>query len=66
MKVKGRVIFQKVADYSFLPKVHDHFAGSAHCVECGGHCTLTGADMAYTALFAVVVRGGGLRLGWPA
>ena len=29
---------------------HDHFDGSAHCVECGGPCKLTGTEMAYTAL----------------
>ena len=30
--------------------VHDTMEGTAHCVECGGNCTLTGADAAYTAL----------------
>lgn len=39
-----------VEGYGNKPVVHDHFDGSAHCVECGGHCTLTGSDMAYTAL----------------
>jgi hypothetical protein len=29
---------------------HDHFAGSFHCVECGGECKLQGTEMAYTAL----------------
>lgn len=30
--------------------VHDHFDGSAHCVQCHGKCTLTGAELAYTQL----------------
>lgn len=28
--------------------VHDHFDGSAHCVECGGTCKLTGDERAVT------------------
>jgi hypothetical protein len=28
--------------------IHDHFDGSAHCVECGGPCKLTGADLLLT------------------
>ncbi len=28
--------------------VHDHFDGSAHCVECQGYCTLTGSDLHLT------------------
>jgi hypothetical protein len=30
--------------------VHDHFNGSAHCVECGGDCRLTGAERALTEM----------------
>lgn len=30
--------------------VHDHFDGSAHCVECGGDCMLKGSDMLATQL----------------
>lgn len=30
--------------------IHDHFDGSAHCVECQGKCKLTGADLALTQL----------------
>lgn len=30
--------------------VHDHFSGSAHCLECGGHCQLNGPAIALTAL----------------
>lgn len=36
--------------YDTYAVVHDHFEGSAHCVECGGDCKLTGTEMAYTAL----------------
>lgn len=28
--------------------VHDHFDGSAHCVECGGWCKLTGEQLGLT------------------
>jgi len=28
--------------------IHDHFNGSAHCVECGGFCALTGEARAVT------------------
>jgi hypothetical protein len=28
--------------------IHDHFDGSAHCLECRGHCTLTGRDLDLT------------------
>lgn len=30
--------------------IHDHFNGSAHCVECQGQCRLTGDERAVTAL----------------
>lgn len=30
--------------------IHDHFDGSAHCVECGGICSLTGDDVLATHL----------------
>lgn len=30
--------------------VHDHFDGSAHCVQCGGECKLTGAERLATDL----------------
>jgi hypothetical protein len=29
--------------------VHDHFDGSAYCVECGGDCKLTGCELAFTS-----------------
>ncbi len=29
--------------------VHDHFDGSAHCIECGGACKLTGCELAFTS-----------------
>lgn len=32
------------------PAIHDHFDGSAHCVECGGPCRLTGGDLDLTML----------------
>jgi len=28
--------------------IHDHFHGSAHCVECGGPCNLIGEDRGVT------------------
>jgi len=28
--------------------VHDHFEGSAHCIECDGPCLLKGEDRALT------------------
>ncbi len=30
--------------------IHDHFNGSANCVECQGVCELTGGDQALTHL----------------
>lgn len=30
--------------------IHDHFEGSAHCVECGGKCQLTGDERKVTTL----------------
>jgi hypothetical protein len=30
--------------------IHDHFDGSAHCVECQGPCLLTGEDRTVTEL----------------
>jgi hypothetical protein len=30
--------------------VHDHFEGSAHCVECEGPCALTGVERALTEM----------------
>jgi hypothetical protein len=30
--------------------VHDHFDGSAHCVECGGECQLAGHELFTTQL----------------
>jgi hypothetical protein len=48
---------QALDAYDFKPQVHDHFDGSAHCVECQGFCQLTGADMAYTALVRALFDG---------
>jgi len=31
-------------------KIHDHFEGSSHCVQCGGYCCLEGDDLAVTNL----------------
>lgn len=39
-----------MSNYDEKAVCHDHFDGSAHCVECGGPCRLTGSEMAYTAL----------------
>jgi hypothetical protein len=30
--------------------IHDHFSGSANCLECRGFCTLVGDDLAVTKL----------------
>jgi hypothetical protein len=30
------------------PQVHDHFDGSAHCVECEARCKLAGFDLGLT------------------
>ncbi len=32
----------------YMSIVHDHFEGSAHCVECGGSCKQTGAERVLT------------------
>lgn len=29
-------------------KIHDHFDGSANCIECGGACKLEGDSLALT------------------
>lgn len=31
-------------------EIHDHFDGTAHCVQCQGPCRLTGDDLAVTRL----------------
>lgn len=41
---------KEATGYETKAVCHDHFDGSAHCVQCGGECRLTGNDMAYTAL----------------
>lgn len=30
--------------------IHDHFGGTAHCIECEGPCVLSGDDRAASAL----------------
>ncbi len=35
-------------------RVHDHFDGSAHCVECFGKCKLAGAELALTTLVRII------------
>ena len=30
--------------------IHDHFDGSAHCVECKGHCQQTGFERGATEI----------------
>lgn len=37
--------------------IHDHFDGSANCVQCGGKCQLTGADLFATALIRFAFEG---------
>ncbi len=41
-------------NYTEKAVCHDHFDGSAHCVECKGPCRLIGTEMAYTALVRAV------------
>jgi hypothetical protein len=36
-------------------EIHDHFDGSAHCVECGGECRLTGSNLAVTSLVSDIM-----------
>lgn len=36
------------------PIVHDHYAGSARCIECEGPCMLDGADFYYSHLVRVL------------
>jgi hypothetical protein len=33
--------------------IHDHFDGSANCVECGGPCQLDGSDLLATQLLRI-------------
>jgi hypothetical protein len=35
-------------------RIHDHFNGSAHCIECEGQCQLTGADRLVTNLIRFI------------
>lgn len=41
--------------------VHDHFDGASHCVQCGGKCWLTGAELVLTEMirweFDAISRG---------
>jgi hypothetical protein len=37
-------------------KIHDHLDGSAHCVECGGSCRLTGDDLEVTRLVRFITE----------
>jgi hypothetical protein len=41
--------------------LHDHFDGSAHCIQCGGECRLSGAELALTEMirwqFEAIARG---------
>lgn len=37
-------------DAAPFAKVHDHFDGSFHCVECAGPCKLNGNDLLLTQL----------------
>ena len=36
--------------------IHDHFDGSAHCMECRGPCQLTGESMFATYLVRAIVE----------
>lgn len=43
--------------YDEQATVHDHFDGSANCIECKGWCKLHGTEMAYTALVRWLFKG---------
>jgi len=46
-------------------KIHDHFEGSANCVECGGFCQLSGEDLETTRFFRFALESILLRTdGW--
>jgi hypothetical protein len=34
--------------------IHDHYDGSAHCVECGGPCRLVGSELALTRVVRAI------------
>jgi hypothetical protein len=36
--------------------IHDHFDGSANCVECGGTCKLTGEALQLTRLVRYTIE----------
>jgi hypothetical protein len=36
--------------------IHDHFNGSAHCVQCAGQCRLTGESLQVTRLVRFVME----------
>lgn len=36
--------------------IHDHFDGSAHCVQCGGWCGLSGQNLQATRLIRYLME----------
>jgi hypothetical protein len=43
---------------------HDHFDGSAHCIECGGDCKLSGCELAFTCAVRYVLESEVYRPGY--
>lgn len=39
------------------PRVHDHYGGSARCIECGGACRLEGAERVLTDVIRFYFEG---------
>jgi len=42
-------------------QIHDHFDGSAHCVQCGGECQLRGGERIATELIRWMCEAAALR-----
>lgn len=46
--------------------VHDHFDGSANCIQCGGPCELEGSDLFLTEIVREMVEAWDLHGQHPA
>src|SRR5690606_11582489 len=46
-------------------ELHDHFDGSAHCVQCNGPCTLTGANLFATDIIRNIAEQWVRNVGFP-
>ena len=47
-----------------MATIHDHFDGSAHCIECRGWCQLKGDDLELTRVFRNVLESYFYRGSW--